>query len=60
MALNHNTPVAVLTRLAGDPDVRVRWGVALNRNIPTAVLARLAEDPSPEVREATANRLMAT
>jgi len=44
------TPEDLLTALAKDRDVQVRWAVAYNREVPPALLAQLAADASDKVR----------
>ena len=50
VAENPNTPPDILTQLAGDKDVYVRWGVAANPNTPPDTLVQLAGDKNTDVR----------
>ena len=50
LAKNPNTPVDILTTLAGDEDFNVRRGAAKNPNTPVDILTRLAKDDHDYVR----------
>lgn len=50
VAHNKTVPIAVLERLAEDPDERVRYWVAQKRKLPESLQLRLTKDPSPSVR----------
>jgi len=54
-AVNPNTPVSVLEKLAEDEESLVRRGVALNPNTPVSVLEKLAEDEESLVRSGVAH-----
>ncbi len=47
---NKTVPLAVLRRLAADPDVDVRCAVAGKRKLDRALFVALGADPAPEVR----------
>lgn len=50
VAANRNAPGRVLTKLADEPDFRVRAAAALNPSTPAAALKKLAGDASMKVR----------
>ncbi len=54
VAQNKTVPLAVLRRLAADPDADVRRMVAMKRKCDAELFGRLAADPDPNVRVAVA------
>lgn len=50
LASNHHTASVALTRLADDPNEKIRCRVAENPHTPAGLLIKLASDPSAEVR----------
>ena len=50
MALDSDTPVDILLKLAFDPSEKVRALVGINRNTPEAILIELKKDTSELVK----------